>query len=118
MKSIIKGGNDRECWFCGRVDSLEKHHCLHGTANRKLADKYGLWVYLCSDCHRGTDGVHGKRGKERDLTLKKVAQRAFEEKHTRERFRELFGRSYLELDYLPTDEDKPSEMASERGCGC
>lgn len=97
MKSIIDGGNERECWFCGRTDTLEKHHALHGTANRKLADKYGLWVYLCPDCHRGTNGVHGKFGAKRDLTLKCVAQRAFEVKHTRDQFLELFGRSYLDM---------------------
>lgn len=96
MKSIIPGGNEKECWFCGRTDQVEKHHCIYGVANRAHADKYGLVVYLCPDCHRGTDGVHGKRGHERDLTLKKVAQRAFEQTKSREEFRAVFGKSYLE----------------------
>lgn len=36
MESIIKTG--RYCFFCGRTDRLEKHHALHGTANRRKAD--------------------------------------------------------------------------------
>lgn len=95
-ESIIDGGNDRECWICGRTDGLELHHCIHGTANRKLADRYGLWVFLCRDCHTGTNGVHGKNGHHRDLTLKCTAQRAFERTHSREEFRAVFGKSYLE----------------------
>lgn len=96
-ESIIDGGNDLECWFCGRTVNLELHHVAHGTANRALSDKYGLTVFLCPKCHRGNDGVHGKYGHRRDMTLKCVAQRAFEEKiGSREEFRAIFGRSYLE----------------------
>ena len=95
-ESIIDGGNDRECWICGSIKDLEVHHCVHGTANRIQADRYGLWVYLCRECHTGTFGVHGKHGRERDLTLKRAAQRAFEKRHSREMFRAIFGKSYLE----------------------
>ena len=96
-ESIIDGGNDLECWNCGRTDNLEVHHCIHGTANRSLSDKYGLWVRLCPDCHRGTNGVHGKNGHRKDMTLKCVAQRAFEERWgSREEFRAIFGKSYIE----------------------
>lgn len=95
-ETIIEGAEREECWFCGRTDKLEIHHVCHGVANRAQADKYGLWVYLCPECHRGTHGVHGKYGHERDLTLKRVGQRAFEKNHSREQFRAVFGRSYLE----------------------
>lgn len=100
-ESIIDGGNDVQCWICGRYegmrDLLEQHHMIHGIANRALSDKYGLWVYLCPKCHRGTDGVHGKNGHRRDMTLKCVAQRTFEEKvGSREEFRAIFGRSYID----------------------
>lgn len=94
--SIIEGGNEHECWCCGSIQNLELHHIIHGRANRTLSDKYGLWVYLCRECHQGTDGVHGKRGRERDLSLIKTAQRAFEKTHTREEFRAIFGKSWLE----------------------
>ena len=75
MKSIIK--ESKSCFFCGSESGLEKHHCMHGTANRKLAEEDGLWVWLCSDCHRGTYGVHGYAGHDYDLTLKRAAEYAW-----------------------------------------
>ena len=44
--------NEQVCYECGNLAYLQRHHCLHGTANRRLADEDGLWVYLCVDCHR------------------------------------------------------------------
>ena len=53
-KSIIQAYTDterRECFLC-RFNKpyadlphkgLDKHHFMHGTANRKLAEKWGLW---------------------------------------------------------------------------
>ena len=75
MKSIIK--ESKSCFFCGSETGLEKHHCMHGTANRKLADADGLWVYLCPECHRGTYGVHGCKGHDNDMTLKRAAEYAW-----------------------------------------
>lgn len=102
-ESIVDGGNDNECWECGAYGTeehpLERHHLCHGTANRAQAEKYGLWVYLCYKCHRGTEGVHGKNGHQRDISLKRVGQRAFEAKiGSREEFRAIFGRSYIDED--------------------
>lgn len=96
-ESIIKTA--KCCFFCGSEVGLERHHCAHGTANRKLAEKYGLWVYLCPECHRGTDGVHGKNGKRKDITVKKAAQYAFMKTYdrTEDDFRRIFGKSYLGL---------------------
>lgn len=112
-ESIIPGGNDHECWVCGRTVNLELHHCIHGTANRTLADKYGLYVYLCPACHRGTNGVHGKNGHQRDVTLKNVAQRAWEAVYgSREEFRAIFGKSFI-------DDDTKPEIEREGRCdGC
>ena len=63
MKSIIQ--KEKECYLCGSTLNLEKHHCIHGTAGRKLADKYGLTVWLCAYHHRDQkNGVHGNK----DLT--------------------------------------------------
>lgn len=96
-ESIIQDKDECECWICGKTDRLEVHHICHGTANRSLSDKYGLWVFLCPDCHRGTNGVHGKNGHHRDQTLKCTAQRAFENKiGSREEFRAIFGKSYID----------------------
>ena len=32
------------CYLCGRLTGLERHHVIGGVANRKLSEKYGLWV--------------------------------------------------------------------------
>ena len=79
------------CIVCGRP--AEQHHIIHGTANRRLSEKYGLVVGLCPDHHRGPTGPHLCR--ETDLILKRQAQTDFEQTHTREEFIKIFGRSYL-----------------------
>lgn len=97
MKSIIQKHNNH-CFICqipGNMQ-LEEHHIFFGTANRKISEKYGLKVPLCYEHHRGTNGVHGKNGRSLDLRLKKIAQRKFEENHTREEFVKLIGKNYLD----------------------
>ena len=93
MKSIIC--NDECCYLCGSTENLEKHHLMHGTANRKWADKYGLFVNLCDRCHRFPKvGVHGGNTVV-DLLLKLIAQLCFEAKHSHEKWMQVFGRNYL-----------------------
>lgn len=87
-KSIIQ--TNRECWFCGTETNLECHHCIHGTSNRKNAEKYGLKIFLCQRHH---SEVHMDR--KLDLVLITLAQRKFEETHTRDEFRAIFGKSWL-----------------------
>ena len=71
---------------------MELHHCIHGTANRKLADKYGLTMWLCKRHH---EIVH--RDADTDLILKKRAQMAWEERYgNRSDFMAVFGRSWLD----------------------
>lgn len=93
--SIIQDLDKYECFVCGRQDGLEVHHIYKGTANRRLSDMYGCVVYLCLPHHMGTYGVHGKYGTALDNKLKVECQRAFEKKYDREKFMEVFGRSYL-----------------------
>lgn len=77
LRSIVT--NDLEhCYFCGTDSNVELHHCIHGKIGRKLAIQYHLTVGLCSDCHRGMYGVHGKYGYEKDLKLKAEAQQKWE----------------------------------------
>ena len=85
--------DDKRCEVCGDVFNLERHHCFGGTANRKLSEKYGLVVWLCPEHHRGDSGVHKFRPL--DLAIKQAAQMKFEEEHTREEFRAIFGKSWL-----------------------
>ena len=76
---------------------MELHHIYKGK-NRKISDQNGFVVHLCPDCHRGTDGVHGKFGHLMDMYLEKSCQLTYEETHTREEFMKLIGRNYIEED--------------------
>lgn len=96
MKSIIQ--EDREhCFICGKNGGyfgLDEHHC-YGGINRSLSEKYGLKVYICHEnCH--LSGVHKNR--ELDRALKSIVQKIAMRKYswTEERFREIFGKSYIE----------------------
>ena len=82
----------KNCFICG-APYPEIHHIYFGTANRKQSDKYGFIVPLCYDHHRGPNGVHNNRAL--DLYLKRLYQKAFEQEHSREEFRRIFGKSYL-----------------------
>lgn len=96
MESIMKSG--KCCFFCGRTSGLERHHAMHGTANRRKAESLGLWTWLCADCHRGTDGVHGKNGRDKDLTLMRAAEYSFlKNGHTLEDWMKEFGKNYLDI---------------------
>lgn len=92
IESIIQ--EEKECYICHQTYGLDMHHCLHGTANRKKAEQYGLKVWLCKNHHTGQAGVH--RHKDLDDFLKRLAQQTFEEKvGSREMFRDEFGKNYL-----------------------
>ena len=93
MKSILQ--NKKESYISGNTYNLEEHHIFFGTANRKVSEKNGLKVWLTSEEHRGTYGVHGKLGRYLDIRLKQDAQKKYEETHTREEFIKLIGKSYL-----------------------
>ena len=71
MKSIIQ--SNKECYVCKKTYGLELHHCIFGR-NRHNSDEDGLVVWLCSEDHRGTYGVHGKYGKELDTKLKVLSE--------------------------------------------
>lgn len=104
-KSIMPTSKN-ECYLCHRYISAyarHEHHCFHGTANRRIAEKEGLKVWLCPMCH---EALHDHS--ENDEALKQDAQRVWEENYiksypyenhaeqvAREAFRKLFGKSYL-----------------------
>ncbi len=88
MQSIIQ--TEKECYLCGRKDSLHAHHCLHGVANRKLADQDGLIVWLCVDCHTN---LHQRGWHDREL--KQLAESVWIKHYgTEEEFRKRYGKSY------------------------
>ena len=96
----------KECYLCrkkiedegiiGRPRDipLEEHHVMHGTANRKLAEHYGLKVWLCAEHHRtGKNAVHNCC--ETDLILIRAGQRRFEEIHSHEEWMSVFMKNYI-----------------------
>lgn len=75
----------KECYICRQLlneqgifkqltpYNLEEHHIMHGTANRKVSERYGLKVYLCIPHHRtGDNAVH--RCRDMDLYLIRKGQ--------------------------------------------
>ena len=91
MKSIIQ--TEKKCFLTGRTDNLQDHHIFFGAKNRENSEKYGLKVWLTAEHHTGKHSPH--RDLEIDLYLKRIAQRKFEETHSREEFMRIFGRNYL-----------------------
>lgn len=95
MKSII---TDDDWCFIHRIylhadiPGTENHHCIHGFANRKLADADGLTVRLCHNCHRL---LHDKGYHDKDL--QRMAQECWmqENNKTKEDFIKRYGKSYL-----------------------
>lgn len=104
MKSIIQ--QTKECYICRETaircgyygilpdKGLHRHHVMHGTANRRLAEEYGLWVYLCIEHHEyGPVAVHNNALTDRHL--KEIAQQAFESMYSHEKWMETFGKNYI-----------------------
>lgn len=67
---------------------------LNGLAYRSKAEKYGLVVWLCRECH---DEVHfGKRSRELSDRLRKEAQLEFMRKYPDLDFFSVFRINYLD----------------------
>lgn len=88
------------CYLCMKLNSdftskyVEEHHCINGTANRRLSTRYGLMIYLCPEHHtQGRDAVHNNAALM--LAVKQDAQRAFESEFPDLDFIEIFGKNYL-----------------------
>lgn len=97
--SIMHDKSSGTCYLCELAgdysvkSDLHEHH-VFGGPNRKRSEEYGLKVYLCPQCHLyGRHAAH--KNKNTALLLHMHGQRAFEQKHTREEFVEIFGRRYI-----------------------
>lgn len=79
------------CRICGKVTSTQWHHVFGGPL-RKAADREGLVIELCQECHQR---MH--RDAEFWLTYKKRFQRAWESRkgNSREKWMRIFHRNYL-----------------------
>lgn len=99
-KDSILQAKDGRCYICMKNGSdriwpvVHKHHAFLG-ANRNIAETEGLYVFLCPDHHEfGKEAVHRNYKILREI--QRDAQRAYEEKYSRQQFMELFKRNYLE----------------------
>jgi len=100
MKSIMHDKRDGTCYLCmaagdySRQTCLEEHHCIHGTANRQLSERWGLKVYLCPAHHRH---LHSDRdGRIADVYCQMAAQRAFTSRYPDKDFKAIFGRNIID----------------------
>lgn len=85
--------NEKRCFICEKTVGLERHHIMSGTANRKLSEKYGLWVYLCNDCHTGKFGA--QYDIQQNWNLKVIAQTAFEAIYGHDFWMKTFFKNYI-----------------------
>ena len=91
-KSLIS--KEKKCFITGATQGLHKHHIFFGNPQRKYSEEDGLWVWLRFDWHNGqTYSVH--QDHKLDLMLKMIAQKKYEENHSREEFIKRYIRSYL-----------------------
>lgn len=91
-RSLLQG-DEKECYISGSRVNLERHHIMAGTANRKLSEKYGLWVWLRSDLHTGKNGAQYEQ--QLNLRLKQEAQKAFEKVYGHDEWMKVFRKNYL-----------------------
>lgn len=94
MKKSIMTNDLEHCIVCGTSNNIHIHHCIYGSAKRKLSDKYGLIVPLCANHHNmSKNGVHFN--KLLDTKMKQFAQKKFEEAFPDLDFIKIFGKNYL-----------------------
>ena len=75
------------------VPAVHLHHMIHGVANRKLADKYGCYCFLCLSCHTN---LHDKGLY--DLELQQIAEKTWLKHYNKsiEDWIRVFGKNYLD----------------------
>lgn len=99
-KSILHNKDDGTCYLCmllnndyNRRTRLQEHHVFLGRKERKLAERYGLKVYLCLQHHTaGRMAVHNNYKLAR--LLQEKAQQEFEKRHSAKAWMAVFGRNY------------------------
>lgn len=89
MRNSKRKTVDSRCALCG-MPASDRHHLLNGP-RRALAEKYGLWVWLCRPCHMK---VHSSRTLMDELRRK--AQRKFQREHPQLSFQAIFKVNYLD----------------------
>lgn len=102
-KTILQ--NSKHCYITGDTEGLHKHHCIGGI-NRRLAEEDGLWVWLRWDRHIENSPYDTPHNNAKlRLFFQKLAQRTYEETHTREEFMQRYGRNYLDDETYDEEHD-------------
>ena len=94
-KSIIQ--ENKECYISHYIYGLHKHHIFEGTANRRLSEEDGLWIWLRPEWHNMSDrAIHFN--KKLDIEIKQMAQQKWQEHYdkTKEDFIARYGKSYID----------------------
>lgn len=82
------------CEVCGKPYAAN-HEIFFGRGKRQLSIRYGLQKRLCYEHHNMPGGNNPHFNKAIDDMYKREAQAKFEQDHSRDMFRRLFGKSYL-----------------------
>lgn len=82
-KDIIKSG---KCEYCGKYSERLDPHEVYGGSNRKRSIKYKFVKLICPECHKDEEVIK---------QLRIDTQKEYERTHTREKFIEVIGKSYL-----------------------
>lgn len=88
-----KGADElRPCVRCGRYCHPDRHHLIHGSGRRQLAEEDGLVVDMCHACHML---VHDNPSEDRKFQA--FGQRMWMENTggTVQDFIERYGKSYV-----------------------
>lgn len=103
MKSILTEYTEY-CLFCGRPTTTGHHLCF-GRGIRNLADKDGLTIPICDNCHNMGDKTKRIHDNSMAEKMSKIIGQLAYEKHkvaegmsedeARESFRKRYGRSFL-----------------------
>ena len=83
----------KECYLCGKVGVTERHHVYSGSY-RKTADRLGLVIDLCPECHRF---IHSGKGAETKQQIQTDIQFQYMERNgwTKEQWLSQFGKSWI-----------------------
>lgn len=80
------------CYMCCKTGILQRHE-IYGNAYRDKSKAFGLWVWLCPECHHT---VHFKHA-EQKMWLREQGQITAQKRYgwSDNEFREKFGKGYL-----------------------
>lgn len=100
-KKSILHEKDGTCYLCMklkhdyRIHPVIQEHHIYGGPLRNISEAEGFKAYLCLSHHvDGPEAVHNNQ--ENRKLLQKDCQEVYERTHSRQEFRKLTGRSYIE----------------------